>query len=162
MARSREQLTAMAFIFLLITGLAGPASAQGRTQHMLKQCEGDLKAYCAGYIAGFYDGTVTSEALADKYSICPPVWKDSHMVSISYAQMIDVFVLWAKNQTRYRNVERWLGLRMALSDAFHCKDRPTGQKSESPNPPVPRQEAAGSATPTEPPARRIEPREDPE
>ena len=128
---------------ILAVGLAFGANAQGRTNDLLKQCEGDHKVYCAGYIAGLYDGLATRRLMTERYRICPPVRRNTQESSVSYAQMMDIFVDWAKaNQAVYRNVERWRGVRLALSEAFPCS-------TEKPAGPAQRAKAAGAEQPAQ-------------
>ena len=125
--------------FALATVSTVEVRAQGLATDLLAQCEGELKVYCAGYIAGLYEGVATDHLLDEKLDFCLPARRGTGRSSISYAQMIEIFVDWAKTDLgRSGGINRWMGVRQALSDAFPCEPsrpavRAKSAKSAEPN-----------------------------
>ncbi len=120
---------AAAIIFALTLTLASGVTevrAQGTGADLLKQCRGEHKAYCAGYIAGLYDGVTTGHFLDEKLDICLPAQPGTGQSSISYKQMVQIYAEWAAaNRGQASGVDRFIAVRMALSESFPCPKEDT-------------------------------------
>ena len=122
MGKASQTLAIAIMAFTLASGVTVEVRAQGMVRDLLAQCEGDLKVYCAGYIAGLYEGVATDHLLDEKLDFCLPARRGTGRSSISYPQMIEIFVDWAKtNPSGSGGINRWMGVRQALSDAFPCE-----------------------------------------
>ena len=98
--------------------------AQGTGADLLKLCRGEHKAYCAGYIAGLYDGVATDQLLDEKLDICLPARRGTAQSSISYKQMVQIYVEWASaNRGRVGGIDRFVAVRLALSESFPCREK---------------------------------------
>ena len=122
MGKLSRVAAAIIFALTLASG-AGGVRAQGTGVDLLKQCKGKHKAYCAGYIAGLYDGVVTDHLLDEKLDICLPARRGTGQSSISYKQMVQIYVEWATtNRGQARGVDRFVAVRLALSESFPCPE----------------------------------------
>jgi len=111
------------FIMILVVVVlaASPASAAGTAEDLLRRCEASIgDNYCAGYIAGFYDGRTTSDYGKPELRACLPTDASGAQLSVTYTQMVRVFVKWAKDHPDKLHWHDWQAVRQAFADAWPC------------------------------------------
>src|SRR5262245_17087666 len=112
--------------------VAPPLLAAASAEDLLGQCErSPTDSYCAGYIAGFYDGNSAPnydnapESLARLFRYCPPV-EESPLplrLQVTYSQMVRVFIKWGKDNPDKLHLDAWQAVRQAFVDAWPCPPR---------------------------------------
>ncbi len=105
-------------MFVLATS---SASAAGTAEDLLRRCEASIgDSYCAGYIAGFYDGRTTSDYGKPELRACLSTDESGVNLSVTYTQMVHVFVKWAKDHPDKLHWRDWQAVRQAFADAWPC------------------------------------------
>lgn len=118
-----SRAAAATILALALAPAAADVRAQGTGADLLRQCKGKHKAYCTGYIAGLYDGLATDYLLDEKLDICLPTRRDTGRSSISYKQMVQIYVEWASiNRGPIAGMDRFIAVRQALSETFPCPE----------------------------------------
>ena len=111
-------LPAMVFCALTFS----EATAGRRVDELLIDCEGRDRSYCAGYIAGFYDGRTTDDYGLAFFKTCPPTSPDGRTIEVTYQQMVRVFVKWARANPEQHDSDDWYGVRAAFAKAWPCQE----------------------------------------
>ena len=141
---------AATILALILASAAADVRAQDTGVDLLKQCKGKHKAYCAGYIAGLYDGVATDHLLDENLDICLPARRGTVRSSISYEQMVQIYVEWASaNRDRIRNTNRFVAVRRALSESFPCPESDALTSPNDPKSDVKVEPAARPSTPSQ-------------
>ena len=105
--------------FLTITTVmlmvAAPAAAIMQTDDLLRWCEADRasRAYCDGYMVGFFEGIDVGVSRA-RWSYCMPDGK------INFGQLRQIFIDWAKSHPEHHDLPPSITMVFALRNAFPC------------------------------------------
>ena len=142
---------AATILALTLASAAAEVHAQGTGADLLKQCRGEHKVYCAGYIAGLYDGVATDHLLDENLDICLPARRGTGRSSISYKQMVQIYVEWASaNRGRIGGIDRFIAVRQALSESFPCPENGAGPSAKEPKSGAQVVPAARQSVPSQP------------
>jgi len=109
---------------VLLMVLFLPNVATGRSvEDLLHLCELDSSefSYCAGYIAGFYDGRTTDDYGIAHLRSCPPTDETGMKLAVTYSQMVRVFLKWAHDNPSEIHNGDWSGVRAAFAGAWPCR-----------------------------------------
>ena len=122
MQMSPKALALVTLVVPIVLLVSSQAQASVTAEELLKRCEGaPSESYCAGYVAGFYDGRTTSDYGKPELMSCPPTDPtDENKLSISNHQMVLVFIKWAKDHPELLHYDDWQALRQAFAAAWPC------------------------------------------
>jgi len=118
-----QSVARLAVSLWFLFAVSSPGATE-TVEGLLRRCESasSTSSYCAGYIAGFYDGRTTSDYGKPELRSCPPA--DGHNLRVTYSQMVRVFMKWAQDHPDKLHWNDWAGVRQAFADAWPCADRP--------------------------------------
>ena len=119
MMQTIVRLSAVVLFLLLSRSAIGAQTAE----QLLRHCESSssMSSYCAGYIAGFYDGGTTSDYGKLELRTCPPVSDSGLNIEVTYSQMARVYIKWAQGHPEKLHWHDWQAVRQALAEAWPCK-----------------------------------------
>lgn len=117
-----KTMTRILIVFLFIFTSSTAFSAQ-TAEELLEKCisDSDDNSYCAGYIAGFYDGRTTLDYGKKELRTCPPLEEDGQRLKVTYSQMMRVYIKWAKDHPDKLHYMDWQAVRQAFAEAWPCK-----------------------------------------
>jgi hypothetical protein len=111
------------FAVMVFVLLSRSAIGAQTAEQLLWHCESSsgMDSYCAGCIAGFYDGRTTNDYGKSELRTCPPVGESGQNIEVTYSQMIRVYLKWTQNHPEKLHWQDWQAVRQAFADAWPCK-----------------------------------------